>query len=396
MAEFLRLVDLGEVPIGEMIDRVFDIGDAAAAYRTLNAAADERPLGVLLRYDGARDEPPPAESRRIEIVPRTSAESGVGVGLLGPGSFAREIHLPNLASLAPTASLRAVAGRSSGSAREVARRHAAAYACTDPEEMLSDEEIDLVMICTRHDRHAELSARALLAGKAVFCEKPAALDLPGLLRLDEAVRSSGRPFTVGFNRRFAPDMLELKERLFRRQGPLVLDYRVNAGRLPTDHWLHGTEGGGRLIGEACHMVDLMGHLVGHPRTGHAIRVLAPPAGRGDLSLGDNFALTCRYADGSLATLVYTSLGDAALGKERAEAHWDGQSAVVDDFLRLTVHGHPAVSRSRDTADKGHRELLRRFVEHVAGHGPEPIPWHEILDVSRFVLDLDREIRGRVN
>jgi predicted dehydrogenase len=174
----------------------------------------------------------------------------------------------------------------------------------------------------------------------------------------------------------------------------VVQYRVNAGKLPPDHWAIGPQGGGRLIGEACHMIDLLSHLVGRPRTDHSIQLLVPPAGRSDLPLGDNFILHCRYADGSLTTLTYTSLGDADAGKERVELHWDGKSAVADDFRSLRLHGTDADDQSRERPDKGHLEMLRRFIEHASSGGPEPIPWEEALDVSRFVLDLDAEIRGQ--
>jgi predicted dehydrogenase len=140
------------------------------------------------------------------------------------------------------------------------------------------------------------------------------------------------------------------------------------------------------------MIDLLRDLVGAPRSEHAIHVLAPPDARGDLPIGDNFVLSCRHEDGSLATLTYLSLGHPAIGKERIEIHWDGKSAVIDDFRSFSVYGVSGVDRSRETADKGHRELLRRFVEHAAGQAPEPIPLLEILEVSRFVLELDREAR----
>jgi predicted dehydrogenase len=141
------------------------------------------------------------------------------------------------------------------------------------------------------------------------------------------------------------------------------------------------------------MIDLLRHLTGSPRTWHAIRAAFPPAGRGDLLLGDNVTLTCGYADGSVSTLIYTSEGHAAAGKERIELHWDGCTAIADDFRRLRGHGVAGLDASREVPDKGHRELLRRFVAHVRGEGPPPIPVAEILDASRFVLELDREIRG---
>jgi len=391
MAEFLRLAADGSVPLDSLIDRTFEIDQAEQAYALLRTGSGEStPLGLLLRYSPALEERA-KENSRIEMVPRTRKVDGLGVACVGPGDFARAVHLPNLASLGPTATLRAVVGRSANRARETARRFAAEYAATDMEEVLRDESVDLLLICTRHDLHAKQAARALRAGKAVFLEKPAAIDLEGLEMLELAIREAGCPFTVGFNRRFAPDVLALRTLLEERRGPLAAHYRINAGALPADHWTLGDEGGGRLIGEACHMIDLLGHLVGHPRTEHSLSTLAPGAA-GGLPLGDNFALTCRYADGSLTTLTYTSLGHPGAGKERLECYWDGRTAILDDFRRLELHGAPGSTAVREKPDKGHATMLRRFVEHVRGQGPAPIPLDELLDVSRFVLRLDAQAR----
>jgi predicted dehydrogenase len=394
MAAFLRLAASGRIRLAGLLDRRYPVEEAAEAYSAVaSPARSDRLLGVLLEYPsaGSEDEAPP--ERRVEMVRRSKSAAGLGIALVGPGSFANDVHLPNLARLAPSASLRAVVGRTANSAREAARKFAAAYATTDLDEALRDEDVDLVLICTRHDQHADQASRSLRAGKAVFLEKPAATRASDLAALESAVVETGRPFTVCFNRRFAPAVTALRSLLAHRSGPAVLHYRVNAGKLPLDHWALGPRGGGRLIGEACHMIDLLGHLVDAPREDHAFRPLPPSTGRDDLPLGDNFVLSCRYADGSLATLVYTSLGHAAAGKERLECIWDGRTAVLDDFRTLDVHGVEGASQTWETVDKGHAEMLRRFVDHVAGDGPEPVSWPEILDVSRFVLDLDAEARG---
>jgi len=392
MAAFLRLASDGRLRLAELLDRRFPVDEAAAAYAAVTASAEDNPtLGVVLEFPVDERDPTLAETtRRIEVVARLKPESGVGVALVGPGGFARAVHLPNLAGLRPAASLRAVVGRTANSSREAARRFAAAYASTDLDEALADDEIGMVLICTRHDRHAEQAIRALEAGKAVFLEKPAAIRIVELDRLEAALRASTRPFTVGFNRRFAPAVRAVKGLTEGRSGPLVLNYRVNAPRLPRDHWTLGAAGGGRLIGEACHMIDLLGHLVGYPRTEHALHAVA---GRDDLPLGDNFVLACRYADGSLATLTYHAVGHVAAGKELIECSWDGRTAVIDDFRRLQVHGVAGSDRVWEAQDKGHAEILRRFVEHAAGRETEPIPSPEFLDVSRFVLELDAELRG---
>jgi predicted dehydrogenase len=314
------------------------------------------------------------------VVP--SSRSGpLSIALVGPGSFASATHLPNIATLGQTARLRTIVARRANSAREAARRFAAEHATTAIEEMLADPSIDLVLVSTRHDLHAEIARRCLDAGKAVYLEKPAATDERGLEQL-----------TVGFNRRFAPVVLGLRSLLSRRSGPVELLYRVNAGSLAPDHWVRGPEGGGRLVGEACHMIDLLTHLVGSRPAMHSLQP-ASSAGRPDLLRGDNFVLTLRHEDGSQATLVYTSVGAPALGKERIECHWDGASAVIDDFRALELHGIAPPRGPEPSPGKGHRELLAAFVEHVAGRAAEPIPWEEILEVSRFVLALDREARG---
>jgi predicted dehydrogenase/threonine dehydrogenase-like Zn-dependent dehydrogenase len=392
MTEFLRLASVGAVALDGFLDHTFEIERAHDAYALLTEGPWEgKPLGVLLRYPEA-----PAEDAdpvaRVPVVPRKGTSQGLGVACVGPGSFARQVHLPNLAEMAPAATLRVVVGRSGNAARETARRFAAETASTDLDDVLRDDEIDLVLICTRHNLHAEQAARSLLAGKAVFLEKPAAIDLAGLETLRAAVKKSGRAFTLGLNRRFAPDVLALRAQLDKRHGPLVVTYRVNAGRLPADHWTLGPQGGGRLIGEACHMIDLLGFLVGQPRREHKLIPLAPQTAC-DLSLGDNFSLSCRYADGSVTNLIYTSLGHVRAGKERIECHWDGRTAVLDDFRRLEAHGLPGVDLERQEPDKGHAALLRAFVSHATGKAPAPISWDAIEDVSRFVLLLDREARG---
>jgi predicted dehydrogenase len=394
MQEFLRLVATGTIDLEPLIDRTFSVESADDAYRAAAGRDGSGNLGVVLRYPGATPSEALADRRVAAVVPRASEESGLAFALIGPGSFASEVHLPNLTRLAPAVSLRAIVGRTANAAREAARQHAAAYATTDLDAALADDEIDAVLICTRHDRHADQAVRALRAGKAVFVEKPAALEETQLALLEKTLRETEVAFTVGFNRRCAPDVVALKELLRARSGPLVIDYRVNAGRLPRDHWALGRQGGGRLIGEACHMIDLLNHLVDRPRIAHALRPLIPSPTGAELPLGDNFVLTCSYSDGSLATLTYTSLGHSGAGKERFELHWDGASAVVRDFAGLTVHGRGAAGRSAQAVDKGHAELLRRFVEHASGRSAEPIPRSEILDVSRFVLDLDRQARGR--
>jgi predicted dehydrogenase/threonine dehydrogenase-like Zn-dependent dehydrogenase len=380
MSEFLRLVSTGAIDPARLVDRVHPLEEAPLAYEALGADAGSRPLGVLLAYPDAPDPAArDAADRSVEVVD-PGRSGGLRVAVVGPGSFASQVHLPNVAELGELATLRWIVGSSPDRAREAARRWAAQRATTDLDEALGDPDLDAVLICTRHDLHAEQATRALRAGKAVFLEKPAALTHEELSRLEQAIAESALPFTLGLNRRFAPAVTAFRTRLAARHGPLDLHYRVRAEPLPTGHWATGPAGGGRILGEACHMIDLMQLLVDSPRVGH--RLLTAPTGPDAPCRGDRFALACSYADGSLATLHYSTAGDASAGKERLEARWDDRSEAIEDFST------PRSGR----ADKGHRALLEGFLQHVTG-GPEPIPLDAILNVSRFVLDLDVESRG---
>jgi len=389
MEAFLGLVHEGRVPVGALLDRVVCVDDAAEAFRALSdVTSRERPLGVLLRYDSAAD---PSLARSIAVVPAPAIVGSLGIALVGPGSFATAVLLPTIAASAPQATLRTIVARTPNAAREAAKRWGAPVAATSLDEVLADPGVHACVIATRHDRHAEQAAMALRAGKGVFLEKPAALDLFELEQLTAAVIETGGPFTLGFNRRFAPDVLALAELLSGRTGPLMLLYRVNAGRLPADHWTLGPEGGGRLVGEACHMIDLARHLAGSAVASWSATPIAPPPNRSDLTTGDNVSITLRHADGSLATIVYTSLGHKDAGKETIEAHWDGATARIDDFSRLIVHGRRGGLASHEP-DKGHPELMRRFVAYAAGRAEAPVPHDEIFETSRLAIEIHLSLR----
>ena len=228
-----------------------------------------------------------------------------------------------------------------------------------------------MVIATRHDSHAALAREALARDKAVFVEKPLALTRD---QLAEVIAAAGRnpALAVGFNRRFSPHTKRVRHAFERRAGALVITIRVNAGPIAATSWIHDPEvGGGRLLGEACHFVDLAGAIAGvRPRT-----VLAVGIGSEDPAsqLRDNFTIVIEYVDGSVATIVYTSKGDPALGKERIEVFGDGVAAVIDDFHTSTITRGGATDRRRTKQDKGHREQLVRFLAMVSLGGAPPIP-----------------------
>jgi predicted dehydrogenase len=242
--------------------------------------------------------------------------------------------------------------------------------------------VHAVVIATRHDEHAALAARALESGKAVFVEKPLALDGPSLERV-LASAASGPPLLVGFNRRFAPATQFVLERLRRLPGARVIHIRVNAGAIPADSWMHDPAvGGGRLIGEGCHFIDLATYLAGSAVTD--VQVAALGGGDPAAPLHDNVHVALRFADGSLASVLYTSKGNARAGKERVEVFAAGTTAVIEDFRAAEFHGE-RTEHWKGKQDKGHAEQLRLFLDALRTGGPSPIPLAQLEETSRITL-----------
>jgi predicted dehydrogenase/threonine dehydrogenase-like Zn-dependent dehydrogenase len=385
MAEFLRQLAAGRVCLDRLISRVFPVSEAGAAYAEL--AAGSPPLLVLLRYEGEATKQP------LHRTPTRTLSRPIGgvvrVGLIGAGGFAKGVHLPNLASLRKLFCLRAVASRSGHGAAMVAKQFGAEYATTDVEEVIADHDIDAVIIATRHDLHAQIALRALAAGKHVFLEKPMATRVEDLARI-AAFFDDGtdvKPILLtGFNRRFSPFAKRAASLLAGRSSPLMVDYRMNAGYLHPDHWTHSAEGGGRNIGEACHIYDLFTYLT----NGRAVRSSAAciASAGGYYSPTDNFVATIAFADGSLAALTYTALGSPDHPKERCEIYCDGKVVCLDDYRVMTVAGTSAKGLSTSTPDKGHLEELKAFGEAIRSGGPWPIPLWQQVQATEISFEVD--------
>jgi len=379
---FVDLVAAGKVEPAQLTTHRFSVDDAAEAYSLLtNADAKPRPFGILLEYSFEEKllQTPSSPTRRPETT------RAVRVGVIGAGAFARGMLIPALR--AEGASLIAVASERGVSAVDVAAQAGFERVAGSLEEILSDSAIDAVVIATRHANHAELAASALDAGKAVFVEKPLALDAEGLWLVEEAAQ--GRVLMVGFNRRFAP----LTERLRAELSAIedrVLAIRVNAGPLPASHWLHDPmDGGGRLLGEGCHFVDLLAHLAASPiARAHALAVPQPER---PLEASDSLVASVQFVDGGVATLLYSGSGDLALPKERVEAFGGGASIVLDDFTRLEVYRGGRRDVVKQKQDKGHRKQLARFLAAAAGTA-DPPPLESYLASSRATLALAESLR----
>jgi len=294
-----------------------------------------------------------------------------------------------LAALAERCAIRAVMSRSGHNAQEVARSTGAAYGTTDFDAVLADAEVDAVLIATRHHLHADLALRALRAGKHVLVEKPLALEqgeLDALRAFFDGAKQAPVLLT-GHNRRFSPHAAALAAALQGRRQPLALDYRVNAGPLPADHWLYGPEGGGRNRGEATHMYDLFGFLTGSRCSG--VRAQSG-AGRGGLRRDDNFSVQAAFEDGSVATLLYTTLGSPAQSKERLECFWEGCSATLEDFRTLQLSAGAGLdSRAQE---KGLREQWLAFFDGIRS-GQHPTPLWQQFQAAQMALDVEAQLAG---
>ena len=378
MEAFLGLIEQGRVTPKKFVTHRWAIGEAEKAYELMESGAPH--LAILLTYPESAGRP---IAREVARTPR-SVKAELGVGFVGMGNYARAVLLPRVKGAAGV-SLTAVVTKTGISANHSADKFGFAVAATDPAAAIDDATTDAVFIATRHDTHAALTARALRAGKHVFCEKPLAIEAAGLDDVLDAASGAPGMLTVGFNRRFAPLLIQAKTALEPRSGPLMMLYRVNAGMLPADSWIQRGEGGGRILGEICHFVDALTFLSGSlPIEAQAAAAAGHP---------DAVSILLRFADGSVGTIVYTSLGDAGVPKEYLEAFANGRVVQLDDFARLTIHANSKAKVVKASQDKGQAQLVAAFLDAARGRAPAPIPLDEIAAVTRATLAIEDALRG---
>lgn len=386
---FVDLLASKRLDLESLITHRFPIERATEAYEVISGRAAAPFLGVVITY--------PTESvvpaARLELRSgEVSAESSVRLGVLGAGNFAAGVLLPVLKRIQGIEPV-GIASGTGLSAATAGRKFGFRYVAGSEKEILADPFINTVAILTRHAAHARQTIAALQAGKHVFCEKPLALTREELADIAAALQASTRLLAVGYNRRFAPLAVEMRSFLRASNVPLAVHYRVNAGVLPANHWLHDAEqGGGRLIGEACHFFDFVTFLVGALPT----RVWASGMPDGDQYREDNVVIGLEYGDGSVGTVAYVACGDRSLPKERVEAFGGGRVAVLDDFRCLeTYHaGRRQIRRTWLRQDKGHRAEWEAFVAAIRSGGPPPIPYDQLMAASLTALAAVDALRTR--
>jgi predicted dehydrogenase len=391
LEEYLRLLAEGTVTLEPLGTQSYPIEEAPAAYASLSGPGP-KPLLITLRYPtGAM---PPTRTVRVRAAASARGKR-LGVALVGAGSFAEAVHLPNLGKLRGHFQLRSVVSRTGSEAKSVAVRYGALLATTDLDAVLTDPDIDVVLVTTRHDSHAEIALNALKAGKHVFVEKPLAIreeQLAGLEKFFADASDAGRVTPVlmtGFNRRFSVPIARIRDILAGRTTPLMIEYRMNAGYIPLSHWVHGAEGGGRNIGEACHIYDLFDCLTGAEQTNVIARSIQP--GSKQWVKNDNFIATISYADGSVCALVYTSLGNPGYSKETMDIFADGKVVTLDDYRAVTVVGGRHATWRSQSVEKGHQQELEALATCLSSGGPWPISLEEQVRAMRIAFAVEQQL-----
>ena len=388
---FQSVVDLmssRKLKVESLISHRFPIEEGEKAYEVITGKKKEAFLGVLLTYSEKEE----VKSKKVEfpsIVHRPS--STVKLGVLGAGLYANATLLPVIKN---NKDFELVGIASSGGlhAQHSGKKFGFQYATSSEDEIINDPKINTVAILTRHDSHAELVVKALKTGKHVFVEKPLAINSNQLSVISKQLKANNQSLlTVGFNRRFSPLAQSLKSSIANRNEPIHAHYRVNAGYIPLNHWTHDEKiGGGRIIGEACHFIDLISFLVG----ASPVSVVAHALPDGGKYREDNVSMTFTFPDGSIGVVDYLANGDKSFPKERLEVFCEGMIAVLDDYVSLTTVKDGKKKVESHAQDKGWGNEMQAFARAIREGGEPPIPYEQLIGVTKSTFAAIESIRSK--
>jgi polar amino acid transport system substrate-binding protein len=348
----------------------------------------ERPepfAGIIIRYDQGKE-----LKKDIPLSGGPPVPSVPVVGMIGAGNFAQNMLLPRMKGLCTFAAIASARGNETV---YVAKKYGFTYTYDSGDKVIENPDVNTVFVLTRHDTHAQFVVKALEAGKHVYVEKPLALYPSELEEIREKYNATnGRThLMVGFNRRFSPAVKKLKN-LIPGESPKAINIRINAGNLPPDHWVNDTEtGGGRLIGEACHFIDLAMYIAGSPIVSVFALAMGDPHG-----LQSTVNINLGFRNGSIASISYFSNGSKKLPKENIEVFYGGTSVIIEDFKGMTVYGKGITKTTFKGQDKGHAQELKEFFDSICSGGPCPVPFEEsyLSSLATFkVIDSLRENRA---
>ncbi len=368
MEAFLQLVAKGSIKLKPLTSHVFDIDNAAEAYKLVSGEVEENSIGIILQY------PERTKSKEIKLDkrPESGSNNDLVVSFIGAGSFAQSYLIPNVKN---KASLDCVVAGRGINAEHVAQKFGFAQALTEVKDVFGDQSSNIVFVATLHNTHAQYVTDCLIAGKHVFVEKPLALNEEELHMVTDAYGKSNTILAIGFNRRFSSAAQKVKQVFEGMNAPMLMNFRVNAGMLPEDHWSQIEEiGGGRLIGEVCHFIDLMQFVT----NSEPVKVYAEsiPGLSKERRNNDNISVNISFKDGSVGSLVYASNGDKSMAKERLEFFSGETSAVILDFSSVIIHRNNKASTIK-TKGKGHKQEIEAFLDGVKNGTSFPIPFESI-------------------
>lgn len=388
MAAFLDLVAQGRVQLEPIISSVRPFDEAERVYQEI-AEGKANSLATVFEYAPEKEfsKPRPAVHRKDRAPRRNGA---VRLGVIGAGNYAQTMLLPHL-SRDKGVLLHTVATASGLSANDAARKFGFGDTTTDYKQILADPEIDGVLIVTRHSSHARMTAEALRAGKAVYVEKPLALDIEELRLIHQAIRESGNDrLMVGFNRRFSPIVADVVARFERLRAPLTVHYRVHAGQLEAGSWYLDPNEGSRFTGEGGHFIDVVSHICkSRPVSVYACALSPYAANAEDL---ENLSVLIQYESGSVASILYLTQGGARTPKEYLEVFGGGQTAQMCNFESVTYYEGDRLRKSRWRVNKGQKQELQAYTERIRSGGPMPIPLEELFDTTLVTIAASASVR----
>lgn len=379
MQAFIELMEAGKINLEQLISHQFKFDDAKDAYQLI-VDRTEHFCGIVLEYDTTKE-----LKREVQINSKKYNATDVNIGFIGAGSFAQNFLLPNVAgnNLINVATARAT------TAKNVANKFGFDNCTGDADEIIKNEAINTVFIATPHNLHAPYVIKALQANKNVFVEKPLCLTKEELEEIREAESKSTAQVMVGFNRRFAPQIVALKKEL-NNSLPKAINYRINAGKLPADHWTQDPAvGGGRIIGEACHFIDLCSFIAGSP-----ISKVEANALKGANNLNDTVSISLGFENGSVASISYFSNGSKQLNKEQLEVFCGEQTIVIDDFKSMDIFGKVKKSAKNPSQDKGHAMEVNQFLEALKAGQSLPISFEECYRSTKATFEVLDKIKGQ--
>lgn len=378
MEAFLQLVAQGSINIKPLITHTFDISEAGTAYDIVTGKVQEPHIGILLHY-------PSNDSKFLptKIIQHRTAIQHIETGFIGAGSFAQSYLIPNVKNSG--AGLKVVVTSKGITAQNVAQKFSFDSASSDSRDVLSNKEINTVFIATPHNSHAPYVIESLKAGKNVFVEKPLAMNEEELEHVRAHYEQQEKILMVGFNRRFSPVAVELKQHFRGMNEPLVMNYRVNAGFISKEHWTQNEQtGGGRIIGEVCHFIDLMQYFTdAMPQT---IFAQCIHSGNELNKNDDNIVINIQFTDGSVGGIVYVATGDKALPKERLEIYGGGKTGIINDFRGGEWYSNNKMTKLK-MEGKGHRQEVEVFLNAIKQGLPSPIAFESIYATTKATFKI---------